>query len=532
MENRRQHSPHRFARRLTGRQWSLVCLGLALIIGACLRFYHLDQNPQGVHPDEALYGYEGWSIKTTGCDYRKTGCPPLYLQGYSTEWDNRTSVLYPYMFSVLWRLVPMNDWWLRFPSVMVGMAMIGLIFAIGRRLFPQRPLISGLAALLLAVSPVAVAWSRVGHDPITVPLFAMIIVYAVLRGQHRPWWYVVAGFTLALGLYSYQPFKLVGPAVFALTLWYAWPGWSRSHVRWLAITAGIGLLVGAPFFYNQIHNWSIVQRQFNVISVFHFELPGWRIFWNFDQYIFSIFTIPAISLLFVPVFAVLVVVRRPKNERRLAWFLSGWLVIGMMPALLTVWRQGSNEMQSRAVGTSGPLELMASFGLVVVVTLLGQLRRFYRILAIGVLSTLLLFSGVMTAYTNRHDGGWCCFVLGGTEEVATLLQRPEYADRPVVFELFHFMQSVNLLWVMKIPPADVQSSRATWLAYTAPDGSHEQMVTHVGRYTLCTTGDCYQRGTNALYVVPADKLPGWPVIKRFTLHFLRFTTPWKIVDAR
>lgn len=510
---------------------SLILLLAALAVGAALRFYHLDRQPQGIHPDEALYGYEGWSIMTTGCDYRRTGCPPLYLKGYSTDWDNRTSVLYPYLYSVLWRFLPMTIFFVRLPSVLIGLGVIVLTYLLGRRLFLSRPLVAGAAALLTALSPLAIGWSRVGHDPITVPFLTLVIALSILRTLAQPRWWLLAGLALAVGLYGYQPFKFVGPGVALLSLWYVKPSWTKQYRRWFIAATVLGGVVATPFLINQITNWSILQRQFNSISILRLHLGWLQVFWNVNLYLINQITNPATWLAFVPFAIVAAVMILWRSQRRTVVYCLWWLAIALVPVLITYWLPGNNEMQSRGLGITGPYEILAAAGIVYLIVRWRQwASRLGRTTAIGLLVVFMAGQILLSGLVNQAWGGWCCFVLGGMEQVANVVRQPPYADRRVVIERFHFMQGVNLLWTMKIPPRELQSPSIDWQVWQDNQQSKADVAATVGRFSFCQIDDCFRPGDGALYVVPADQLKQLPTVAAFDLHFYRSVRPWKIVD--
>ena len=103
-----------------------IVIILILLTGAFFRFYDLGNVSRGMQPDEAMYAYDGWSIAQTGTDHRQTGHPPLYLRGYSTEWDNRTSVIYPYILAGLFHFLPLNLWTERFPAAVAGTLIVNV----------------------------------------------------------------------------------------------------------------------------------------------------------------------------------------------------------------------------------------------------------------------------------------------------------------------------------------------------------------------------------------------------------------------
>lgn len=509
-------------------RWWLVVI---LLVAAGLRLYHLANTPTGLHPDEALYAYEGWSIDQTGCDYRHTGCPPLYLKGYSTAWDNRTSVLYPYIYAGLWRIAPQTTFFVRLPSVIFGLLLVLVVYAVGRQLRPDRPLVGLLAAAFTAAAPMAISWSRLGHDVVTLPLIASSIILAALASRQRPAWWVTVGALAAVGLYSYQPLKLVGPALVLLSLWYVWPT-AKKQLHWIAASLMTGTLLALPMIVTQLTHWSTVQGEFHSINIWHFPPVMQRVMWNLGGMLMSFFLNPRLCLTAVTVAAAVFVIAWKAQARRDRLFLGGWLIIAMLPAEITLWAAASNELQSRILGVVGPLELAAALTVVWLIDTRARWVR-WRWRAEFLVPLLLLFGLAQvswTSYLNHVRSGWCCFTLGGMEEVIAFVDQPRYRQRPVVIGMKNFMQGVNLLWLTKYPPKDLSLPGVAWgIANNGTEGQ-EEYPGHVGRYSLCPISNCYRVGDEALYLVPVGYLTDHPALRYFNVFIEKHWERWKIVD--
>lgn len=509
---------------------SLVLLVLALLIGGVLRFYHLSHSPAGLHPDETMYAYEGWSIRETGCDMRLTGCPPRYLQGYSTTWDNRTSVLYPYMFSLLWRIAPMNDFWLRFPSAVFGLLTVLMIYLLGRQFFPAHPVAAGWAALFVAAAPSAVIASRVGHDPVTVPFFSMVIIYSILRAQQQRWWYGLAFVTLALGLYSYQPFKVIGPGVCVLSLWYTWPALTKQHLRRIIVAAIVGLIIAAPFLYTQLLSWSIVQRQFSLISIFRMPHPETRVLYQF-LVIPLAYLVPAFTLSIVLPLGIFAALGRQLKKRPLG-FLLLWLGIACIPMLVTLWSPLHYTWLSRSLGFLGPVELLAGFGLALFVSRFqGWLNAkiWQKVIAPGIIGLIVLASAGVSGLTNWLTNTSAEPQTSNMDTAVAFLQQPKYAQRQVAVDVLFFAQPLQVLWYAHVSPRNVQAQSAQ-LLNSGSSGMYAQFPAHAGRFDFCEDNSCFKPNDGKLYVVPIDMFPTLRPLTTFLVQFNGDIQPWKIVD--
>ncbi|MBI3573378.1 MAG: glycosyltransferase family 39 protein [Candidatus Kerfeldbacteria bacterium] len=509
----------------------IVWLLVALIIGAGLRLYHFDRNPQGIHPDEALYGYEGLSIRDTGTDYRQTGRPPLYLKGVSTDWDNRTSVLYPYIFSVLFRFLPVTIATLRSVSMLLGLGLIVVVYVVGRELFPERPSIAAVASILTSLSPLAISWSRVGHDPITLPFLAGLTFVSMLKARHHPAWWFLAATAVAIGFYSYQPLKFVGPAMIVLGLWYTWPA-VRPHKVWFFSSAILGLVTAWPFLVTQIRHWSAVQGQFQAISIWHFHpLVGWFAL-NLVAWPISFVFNPSIVLLLVgPLFVFGWLTLWPRDRRRLLLLL--WLLAAAVPSFITLWQPGGNEVQSRSLAIIGPLEIGAAWAMVMIAERIRLARQDMATTAWlwpAITAVFLLPQILFAGWLNHRHGSFCCFLLGGMDQAIAVVQRPAYAQRPVVVDFFQYSQGINLLWNTHYPPALFQHENVGWTNQLTGQNLHAQYPSHFGRYKLCALDECYQSTDQALYVVPEGNLNDRQTVFRFRLNWYGVSYQWKVVD--
>ena len=186
-------------------------LGLALIVAvaAGLRFWRLDATPPGFHYDEAYEALEAWRVLT------QPGYHPIFFPG-----NFGVEPMFIYLTSLAFRLFGETPAVMRGVAAAVGTATVLAVYGLGRELarndrrFPMAA--SWLAALALAVMRWHIIFSRVGIEPILVPLFLTLILWAFWRawrtGSMIAW--AAAGLATGLGLYIYPAARLL-PIIFA-----------------------------------------------------------------------------------------------------------------------------------------------------------------------------------------------------------------------------------------------------------------------------------------------------------------------------
>jgi uncharacterized membrane protein len=173
----------------------------------------------------------------------------------------------PLHAAVLWvtvRVLGDGELAVRLPSIIAGVALVPLLYAVGRELFDRR---TGLvAAALGAVSPLAVWYSQEARMYSLYMLFALLAVYAQARALRRGGigdWTLYGVATAALLWTQYFALLVVAAQqlVFIAAFWrrkrggeLVWP----VLLRWLLALALVAALVApmAPFFSDQLQAYA------------------------------------------------------------------------------------------------------------------------------------------------------------------------------------------------------------------------------------------------------------------------------------
>ncbi|MFN8640558.1 MAG: glycosyltransferase family 39 protein [Candidatus Binatia bacterium] len=216
----------------TTRLWFWVGLVVLAAGAAVIRIVGLRDLPPGLFCDEAGLGFNAWSLLHTGRD--ETGAAwPLYVWSFGVSYKNPIFI-YSAMLPV--GLFGLDELSVRLTSALFGVLTVVGVGLLGRVVFGAA---GGLiAALLLAVVPWHVHFSRIAFELITFPalfVFAFAALAAAVRG--RPRWLLLAGPLFALCPYAYGPAKLFVPLFLAgAVLLYARRLWAvRGTVAMAAV---------------------------------------------------------------------------------------------------------------------------------------------------------------------------------------------------------------------------------------------------------------------------------------------------------
>ena len=438
--------------------WELVALLLVTLLAALLRFSLLTEIPPGLHFDE---GFQGVSARAV----IESRTPQIFFEG-----DMGEEPIAIHLVALAITLLGPAPWVIRLPSAIIGTLTVPLAWWLGRELmilagvcsqrkaakarrFGGRALpdprtgttkleaqVVGLGtALVLALLYWHVTFSRIGMEPILVPLFATLAFAALLRGlnldlQQKSAYlsFALAGLALGCSLYTYKAGYFV-PAVAVFFVGYAViaeRGFLRLHWRGLLTMALVSALVAAPLLiYFATHPGNFLQRPVSVLqgwtdgtpsspaleaeeslgrAVVH-NLPRvlGMFFWRGDANPRS--NLPGRPALdpFLAILFLAGLVQAMAGFRRIAFALAPiWLGVMILPTLLTDYAPHFG----RSIGATPALALLCALGGWYLLFGIGGSpwlqSRFpkARLLLTGVLAVGLAFSGASAART--YFGVW------------------------------------------------------------------------------------------------------------------------------
>ncbi len=198
----RSVSPHPASRLSPSAGEVIAVLGI-LLIGVALRTYRLDTIPPGIFVDEtnaagdALRILDGWQASPFGVGWFET---PLG---------------YVYYMAGLIKLFGPTYYTLKLVSLIPAVLTLVAFYPLARTLFGPRVALVALA--LLAFNRWHMTMSRWGWNEVAPPLFHILTVYLLLRGERARHlgYFAAAGVVMGLGMYTYLASRLVVGAVLA-----------------------------------------------------------------------------------------------------------------------------------------------------------------------------------------------------------------------------------------------------------------------------------------------------------------------------
>lgn len=188
-----------------------------MILAAFLRLWQLGNVPVSPDWDEAALGYNAYSILKTGKDEYGT-----FLPRTLRSFDDYKPPLYTYLVIPSVAAFGLNTWATRLPSAIMGiLAVAGVYFLVGELIRKKNTLMPHLTALLLAVSPWHLQFSRIAFEAnsgITLNIWG---VFAFLRGLHSASWMMFSAFLFGVSLYAYHSERIFVPllVVILAILW-------------------------------------------------------------------------------------------------------------------------------------------------------------------------------------------------------------------------------------------------------------------------------------------------------------------------
>ncbi|MDP6040340.1 MAG: glycosyltransferase family 39 protein, partial [Candidatus Latescibacteria bacterium] len=164
---------------------------------ALLRLLWLSDVPGGLHIDEAVIGYDAYSILHTGKDH--TGA---FLPVFARSLGDYDEALYRYLTIPFVYLGGLTVWATRLPSALAGIVTVVVVFFLARQFFDDR--VALVAALFLAISPWHVLTSRWAVRAILLPLFFCLGLLFFLKGVRHSRGFVLSSLFFGICLHTYS----------------------------------------------------------------------------------------------------------------------------------------------------------------------------------------------------------------------------------------------------------------------------------------------------------------------------------------
>ncbi len=186
---------------------TILFLIALLLINFWLHLFRFSASPPGFNADEAAYGYNAYSLLTTGKDEFGTPFPLWRLRSYGDY--KLPGYLYATVPSVA--LFGVNEFAVRLPAIISAMALVIVIYLLTREL-TRHEATARIAALLAALAPSLNILSRHAHESVLMSLcisFALWCFLRTLNAKRPPLWYpLLFMVSMGYGLFTYHSARL------------------------------------------------------------------------------------------------------------------------------------------------------------------------------------------------------------------------------------------------------------------------------------------------------------------------------------
>jgi len=222
--------------------WVLV----AMLVGAILRFTSLGEIPPGLNQDEAVNGYDAYSLFLTGRDHQGHPFPFAGLESFG-DW---ASPLLTFLTVPAVGLFGLRVEVVRGVSAAMGVVAVPAMYWLGIELF-RRPFVGVVAAWYMALSPWAVHRSRFANPAAIVPTMVVLTLLALVWTVNRRSNRGIVALAIAAGLTiaTYPTMKLYVPLLLVaafLVYGKAIRGLKRET---LGYAAALFVIIAGPILY-------------------------------------------------------------------------------------------------------------------------------------------------------------------------------------------------------------------------------------------------------------------------------------------
>ncbi len=194
--------------------YSTLLLLLIFFSAFFLRFYHLDQIPNGLNKDETAIGYNAYSILKTGRDEYGVKMP-LYFKSFN---DYKLPV-YIYTTVASIKLFGMTPFAIRFFSAISGFFTVLFLYFFLKDL-SKRTAIAITASALLAINPWHIFFSRAAFEVNVAFMFTLLGVWMLIKSMQsqKIIYLFLSIITFGIAMYTYNVTRVTSPLLFVLLL--------------------------------------------------------------------------------------------------------------------------------------------------------------------------------------------------------------------------------------------------------------------------------------------------------------------------
>lgn len=232
---------------------------LILFLTLLLRLYKTGEAPPGFYSDEALDGYEAYSILKTAKD-QYGNFLPLSFRAFG---DFRPG-LFIYSLVPSIALFGLTEFAVRLPSAIYSSILVLVTYLLGSALFKNKK--AGLLACFwLSISLFSLQFSRMAHDTNLATLLISMAVLFFVYGLEKEKYLIFSIIVFGISLYVYYNTRVFSPLMF-LFLLFNYKTFLLRSKKTLFIGAILGLFIILPLI-SVSRNKELLLSRVSVISL-------------------------------------------------------------------------------------------------------------------------------------------------------------------------------------------------------------------------------------------------------------------------
>jgi len=513
-----------------------IALIIIILLAAFLRLWRLDSYP-ALNADEAAIGYNAYSLIETGRD--EHGNPwPIHFQSFN---DYKPG-LYFYLVLPFVKFLGLNEWSVRLPGAILGVATVFVVYllvlelGILGRLGKNHRTPASLAALMLAISPWHIHFSRGGWEVNVATFFITCGVWLFLKAIRKPKLFVISFSFFVLSLFTYHAARIVVPLL-VLGLFVIYREEIKRNLRVftvgvlfgviLFIPLGLDLTKGSVFSRaagvglfsdpgpierineqrgehgNLTNPFSVILHNKPINYTLSF-LENWGEHFS-GEFLFltgddiqrnkvpETGQMYITDLLFVLIGLASLLSSKFKNKQSLSFqaqsskLILWWLVVAPVAAALTFQSPHSLRANNMVI----PLVIISAYGLVTILVWLKNQKRYF--LVIGHWSLVILiawqFSRYLHIYYKHMAKEYSFSSQYGVKELVSYIKEEGHKYEKIVVTDAYDQPYILFLFYLKYPPEKFQGGPASPYA---SQGGHSLTLRDQFGFSTVESFDNYQ----------------------------------------
>lgn len=453
---------------------TILLLSFIVFLGAVLRLYNLGSIPNSLNWDEVSWGYNAYSILTTGKD-EYGQILPLSFRAFN---DFKQPV-YVYSATIPIELFGLTPFAVRLPSALFGILTIPALYFLARNIFhshEKKEWIALLAALSFALSPWSIQFSRVAFEANVALFFTVMGSGLFVFGAQKKNIYILllALTVLSISSFTYHSAKIFTPLLTA-TLFIVYFRYFLSTKKTFVVLAIFYLLLNSIWIFDMrttARGRSVIftSNQTELLSPtlkYQLEDEGAlvpinkflynrRVIYakkyvqnyisNFDpNYLFvtgdnARHHAPGMGVLYLALLPVIFVgfLNLVKAREREKWIVFAWIVLAPLAASLAI----DSPNASRSLVALPPWDILAGLGLSAIFVALRKRKVVLLLVFLVLLGNVIYYLGQYFLLTNIKTAPYWQY--GYKEAVEYAIENPNESvffdkkfEQPYIFYLFY-----------------------------------------------------------------------------------------------